>query len=269
MYLISDFSKITTIPVKTLHYYDTAGLLTPYRRDPASGYRFYNEANYEQALQLLFLRDLDFSIQEIKEILARPLTEIEFNQFLATKKFQLKGEINHKLALIQKIETTLTSPIGSQTFLTKSAVTCLKIPAKKVIAKGIVGPYPEVGRHISQLYKLAGNSGSGSPFTLMFDDSYQELATMKVCLEVTKNLTLTTKDFELLELPSQEILSYTHLGSYDTLSFSYKQLFDFAQTNNYQLHFPSRELYLKGPGFFFKGNPAHYRTEIQIPFTAS
>ncbi|WP_314209011.1 MerR family transcriptional regulator [Vagococcus salmoninarum] len=269
MYLISEFSKITTIPVKTLHYYDNAGLLSPYRRDSATGYRFYNEENYQQALQLLFLRDLDFSIQETKEILAHPLTELEFNQFLGTKKIQLQGEINHKQALLKKIEENLTSPIGSQKVLSETSVTCLMVPKKRALTKSIIGSYSEVGRYIGQLYKLAGKSGTGSPFTLMYDDSYQEQATMKVCLEVTKNLTLPTKDFDLLELPIQEVLSYTHIGSYDTLGFSYKQLFDFAQTNNYQLHFPSRELYVKGPGFFFKGNPAHYRTEIQIPFTAS
>ena len=28
---------------------------------------------------------------------------------------------------------------------------------------------------------------------------------------------------------------------------------------------PSREIYLKGPGMFFKGNPHKYVTEIQLP----
>ena len=38
----------------------------------------------------------------------------------------------------------------------------------------------------------------------------------------------------------------------------------FGQKNNYPTLLPSREIYLKGPGMIFRGNPKNYLTEIQI-----
>ena len=41
MYTIGEFSKICQVSVKTLHHYDRIGLLTPFRVDSFTGYRYY------------------------------------------------------------------------------------------------------------------------------------------------------------------------------------------------------------------------------------
>ncbi|MBK5240338.1 hypothetical protein [Clostridium sp.] len=45
-----------------------------------------------------------------------------------------------------------------------------------------------------------------------------------------------------------------------------KVVFDYAQENNISFLIPSREIYIKGPGMIFRGNPSNYITEIIIPF---
>jgi effector-binding domain-containing protein len=45
---------------------------------------------------------------------------------------------------------------------------------------------------------------------------------------------------------------------------SYDKARAFAQQNGYELALPSREIYLKGCGMIFKGNPKNYVTEIQL-----
>ena len=38
----------------------------------------------------------------------------------------------------------------------------------------------------------------------------------------------------------------------------------YIKSKGYEIEFPTREVYLKGPGMIFRGNPAKYLTEIQI-----
>jgi DNA-binding transcriptional MerR regulator len=65
---VSGFAGVT---VRTLHYYDRSGLLSPSERSPA-GYRFYSAADLARLQQILFYRELGFPLDEIADILADP-----------------------------------------------------------------------------------------------------------------------------------------------------------------------------------------------------
>ncbi|MFH8381278.1 MerR family transcriptional regulator [Kitasatospora sp. NPDC018058] len=65
---VSGFAGVT---VRTLHYYDRSGLLSPSERSPA-GYRLYNAADLARLQQILFYRELGFPLDEIADILADP-----------------------------------------------------------------------------------------------------------------------------------------------------------------------------------------------------
>ena len=69
---IREFAERTGVSVRTLHYYDEIGLLRPACVDRSTGYRFYDEANLLQMQQILFYRELDFSLKSIAEILSSP-----------------------------------------------------------------------------------------------------------------------------------------------------------------------------------------------------
>ncbi len=69
---IKEFAEITGVSVRTLHYYDEKGLLKPAFIDKQSGYRFYDEKSLLRMQEILFYRELDFSLRSIGEILASP-----------------------------------------------------------------------------------------------------------------------------------------------------------------------------------------------------
>ena len=69
MFAIGEFSKITGLTVKTLRFYHEQGILTPSAVDSGSGYRYYGTDKIETARVIAQLRDLEFSLQDIKEIL--------------------------------------------------------------------------------------------------------------------------------------------------------------------------------------------------------
>ena len=73
---ISDVAKLTGVTVRTLHYYDEIGLLKPSEVTEA-GYRVYNDTDLEVLQQILFFRELDFSLEDIRKIMQNPAYEKE------------------------------------------------------------------------------------------------------------------------------------------------------------------------------------------------
>ena len=69
---IKEFAKISGVSVRTLHYYDEIGLLSPAFVERATGYRYYDENSLLRMQEILFYRELDFSLKSIGEILSSP-----------------------------------------------------------------------------------------------------------------------------------------------------------------------------------------------------
>ncbi|WP_170295513.1 MerR family transcriptional regulator [Chengkuizengella sediminis] len=89
MFKVKEVSKIVGVSVRTLHYYDDIQLLEP-ETTTSAGYRIYTDQNLERLQQILFYKEMDFSLQEIKKILDRP----NFDRIKELK--------NHKEVLIKK-----------------------------------------------------------------------------------------------------------------------------------------------------------------------
>ena len=68
MYTVHEVSDLSGVSVRTLHHYDAIGLLKPAAVTPA-GYRLYGEASLRRLHSILFFRELQFSLSEIREIL--------------------------------------------------------------------------------------------------------------------------------------------------------------------------------------------------------
>ncbi len=69
---IREFAEICGVSVRTLHYYDEIGILKPSNVDKRTGYRFYDEKSFLRMQEILFYRELDFSLKSICEILSSP-----------------------------------------------------------------------------------------------------------------------------------------------------------------------------------------------------
>lgn len=70
-YTVGQVAKLAHISVRTLHHYDELGLLTPSERSEA-GYRLYTASDLERLQQVLFYKELGFSLDEIRSIMADP-----------------------------------------------------------------------------------------------------------------------------------------------------------------------------------------------------
>ena len=71
MRTVNEVSKLSGVSVRTLHYYDSIGLLHPTEITDA-GYRLYDDTALERLQGIMLFRELQFPLKEIKEILDSP-----------------------------------------------------------------------------------------------------------------------------------------------------------------------------------------------------
>lgn len=71
MMTVKQVSVLTGVSVRTLQFYDEIGLLKPTQMTE-SGYRLYDESALEVLQQILFFKELDFTLKEIKVIMENP-----------------------------------------------------------------------------------------------------------------------------------------------------------------------------------------------------
>ncbi len=104
MLKINDVAKLAGVTVRTLHYYDEIGLLTP-SEVTESGYRLYDEKDLARLQQILFFRELDFPLNQIKEIMKNETYNA--NEALETHKKLLNQKRERLDRLIMLVEKTL------------------------------------------------------------------------------------------------------------------------------------------------------------------
>ena len=68
---INKLAKLCGITVRTLHYYDEIGLLCP-NSIATNGYREYDQKNLIRLQEILFFKELDIPLKEIKSIIDNP-----------------------------------------------------------------------------------------------------------------------------------------------------------------------------------------------------
>ena len=92
MIKIGDFAKICNVSTQTLRYYDSEGVLKADITDPSSGYRLYSIDAVEKYKQIVFYKNIGFSLEEIKKI--QSATSEELQTILQKKKEALSDYIN-------------------------------------------------------------------------------------------------------------------------------------------------------------------------------
>ena len=112
MYKIGELSRLCRIPVKTLRYYDDIGLLPPDHIDKFTGYRYYTAARLGDCLQILTLKELGFTLDEIRE----HLRDGDTLALMDSKKRELEqviADTEEKLRRLENIRILTTE--GEQT----------------------------------------------------------------------------------------------------------------------------------------------------------
>lgn len=134
-YTVKKLSELSGVTVRTLHFYEEEGLLKPAYYG-SNGYRYYEEKQLLQLQQILFFKELGFTIKQIKKVVGRG----DFDQLSAlySHRKSLSQEWEKMGQLLKTIDKTIKHIKGK----------------KKMKDKEIFD-----GFHISLVKKAKGNAG--------------------------------------------------------------------------------------------------------------
>jgi effector-binding domain-containing protein len=269
MYSIGEFSLITRLSVKTLRHYHEEGILVPDYIDEDSGYRYYRDTSIERAVVIAMLRGMEFSISDIKEIFFNKSDDIEILEYLESHKIRIIALADKYRDLSKELDSAIKTIRRNEMKENMS----LNIEEKTIedftfAGFRFTGTYDQIGNAFSAVGKNCGRFIYGKALGLYYNDEYKEKdADIEGGFPVKPECTakdFSKKNIKCRTLAGGRAVTLIHCGSYDTLGKSYQRLLDYIRDKGYKTKSPSREIYHKGPGMIFTGNPEKYITEIQF-----
>jgi DNA-binding transcriptional MerR regulator/DNA gyrase inhibitor GyrI len=267
VFSIGEFSSASGIPVRTLRFYHEQGLLVPAAVDSETNYRSYDEHNLDVARVIAALRGLEFSLDDIREVLAGCQEDGDVLVQLERQKMSLQQKLRHYQDVVSKIDELLRAGRVAREEDKMSAanyeVQVLELAPLLVGGIRMAGRYSDCGSGFATLGKRLGRHIAGKPLCLFYDGEYRdEDANFEPCMPLRKPV--AAEGISVRELPGGRCVSLMHRGPYAELSRTYARALRYVKEHGYQLQVPCREVYHQGPGMLFRGNPKKYLTEIQL-----
>jgi DNA-binding transcriptional MerR regulator len=96
MFSIGDFARIGGVSVRTLRYYEEAGLLIPAAVDPTTGYRSYSAHQLPRLHRIIALKDLGLSLRQLAPLLDE-LSAEQLRGMLLLKRAELREQLTEDL----------------------------------------------------------------------------------------------------------------------------------------------------------------------------
>ena len=131
MFRIGEFSQLAKVTVETLRHYDTLGLLKPAHVDPFTGYRFYTAKQLHPLHQILALKELGFSLEDIARILREPLTTDQLRGLLKMQLATTERELEHAQARLARIQSRLRY-LDLESEMSTYEITLKSVPATAI-----------------------------------------------------------------------------------------------------------------------------------------
>lgn len=164
-YTVQSLGRLAGVSTRTLRYYDEIGLLKPARIN-SSGYRIYGEKEVNRLQQIMFYRELDMPLEEIKEILSSP----DFDALSALKHHEEKL-INKRRQLdmlISTVNKTIMATEGRTTMSNKEKFQGFK-------DRLIEDNEKKYGKEIREKYGEETVEKSNKLFKNMTEDNYAKM----------------------------------------------------------------------------------------------
>jgi DNA-binding transcriptional MerR regulator len=277
MYKIGDFSQIGQVSVRMMRHYDKLGLLKPGYTDQWTGYRYYTLDQLPRLHQILALRDLGLSLEQIADLLDDPRAEKQLYEILQTKQQAIQQQLAAEQARLERVTARLRqieqvhTPIPYEVAL-KSR------PAQPIIAGREVVPHlSQMGdirdRLFRQLYAILAeqNITPGPELAIYHLQGYaEENIEMSLAVEVDEGISWpdTEKTFTAYTLPALPLAaSIVYQGEMWHIPEVVTHLYRWLGMNGYTSAGPYRELHLFGRELemFATDPPAQGVIEVLVP----
>jgi DNA-binding transcriptional MerR regulator len=273
MFRIGEFSRIARVSGRLLRYYDSIGLLSPQRTDPATGYRYYTADQLGRLNRILALKDLGLTLDQVARLIDERISADEIRGMLVLRKAELERSLDEAAARLRHVEGRLQQideqgqladydvvlkPVAAQPFLAlrrtfagmSDAIACLREVAR------LAGPaIPAAVR--SNLIVVAHSDFEDDSLDLEIGFALTRLVNRRVAMADGAALALA-------ELPAVDSMAtVVRRGPKDRTHLAFGALGIWMEANGYHIAGPGRELFLELP--FQRPEPEDVVMEIQFP----
>jgi DNA-binding transcriptional MerR regulator len=265
VFSIGEFSRITGLTVKTLRFYHEQGLLVPSCVDEGSGYRYYDPSKIETARVIAFLRGLDFPLDEIGRILRDAGDDADLLDVMERRRGEILATIRRQREVVRSLDELLSREKEARRLMANATFEVGETVVSPLRIAGVRmrGKYSQCGEGFARIGRRFGRHIAGKPMMLHHEAEYRdEDADYEACMPVRAGE--AADGITVRELPGGRCVTLMHKGPYDDMGRSYAKILGYIRQKGYEVVLPTREVYLKGPGMIFRGNPRNYLTEIQM-----
>lgn len=262
---IGEFARLGQVSVQTLRYYDDLGLIKASEVDRFSGYRYYTLEQLPRLLQILAMKDLGISLQQIGALLDREMSNNELRRVLLLKQEELRSEMQGQLERLERIEARLRL-LEQGERVPSYEVVIKQVDAIRVVSeRGKVATFWDVTPLWMRLHERLGarKPAAIGPYFTLCHASEPEID-LEVCLPVVMDAEGDGLDAHVL--PAVESMACTvHHGPFTGLITGFTALMTWVDANGYAIAGPDREIYLQLPEPGHYDNDPNAVTELQIP----
>ena len=268
MIKIGDFARLSQVSVVTLRYYDEMDLLKPVKVDAFTGYRFYSADQLPLLNRILALKDLGFSLEQIKLMLADGLTLDQLRGMLTMQHNEVEKRLADERERLLRIEARLRQ-IELEDKMPKYDVVIKTVPAMLVAARRVTIPTNDqvpqyLGPAYTEVYDYVRKQAvkdDGQCMTLWHSPADVYANEDAEAIVVIDRGLPGTDYVKVYELPSTQVAAVVHHGDFKEFTQGHAALLEWIDANGYRIVGPYREIYIKHE----KSNLADTITEIQFP----
>ncbi len=253
MLSIGEFSNICRVSAKTLRYYAEIGLLTPSEVNKESGYRYYSVEQLETMLFINRLKAYQFSLEEIKTIMAsEEMMEEKLYTALLRKKETLQKQADTLTQNISQINDdiqNLKKGIPIMSYLNDIDVQLTDVPPmyllsirKIVLQNDFPMEYRNCFSALFQRIQKDNLTICAPPMVLFHSDEFSPFGLDTEFAFPVREYVTGTRDFK-----ARLCLKTTVHGSYSSLSSVYAKQIKWAEENDYECTNALFEVYVTDP----------------------
>jgi DNA-binding transcriptional MerR regulator len=267
---IGEFARLGQVSPRMLRHYDEIGLLKPAHIDPANGYRRYGAHQLSRLHRIIALRDLGFTLEQIREVLDENPPVGQLRGMLRMRQAQIEQAVGEERERLRRVEAHLRAIEGSDTVDVQDVVIKQTQPIRiaQAAAAGLthadIGPafgrlLPEV---LSRLEAVGAKPGISAAYYEDENGTAEEGSiVLHAGFEIGDQDLPDSDRVTVVNLPVVEVASVVHRGSMDGISAAWEALVRWTEDSGYRLAGDCRELYHE----WHEENPAEHVTELQQP----
>ncbi len=271
MFRIGEFSKISRVSKRLLHYYDDIGLLRPAHVDHETGYRYYSAQQLTELNRILALKDLGLTLDQITTMMGSSISDEDIQGMLMMKKAEAEQAVFEDLRRLRRIEARLQQ---NQSADKAPDVVIKSIPAQPFLSTRHVFKAPEelmqlVEQIMHRVPELVNPGTLGSFCAVFYSDGFSITDNdvnpgFLLKRPVKKPIRLNEECvLRMQELPAVETMATSVQVADPDLEFvPFAQIAQWIEQNGYRIAGPYREIGLEVPNATdFKGAIM----ELQMP----